>query len=120
MALRTAAMGLSPAKNLCAVSFSICWLSLSPNCMVVSSRLSTTPLKHRGTEEAEAERNCQNRRNCQRLPKFKSLLLEVLRTTQMSLASDVHPQFLFPPLPPFLRVSKVLTFASCQSLMALQ
>jgi hypothetical protein len=35
MALRTAAMGLSPAKNLRAVSFRICWLSLSPNCMVV-------------------------------------------------------------------------------------
>src|ERR1043166_1764348 len=54
MALRTAAMGLSPAKNLRAVSFRICWLSVSPNCMVVSSRLSTTPLKHRGTEELEA------------------------------------------------------------------
>src|SRR6476619_6856857 len=35
MALRTAAMGLSPAKNLRAVSFRICWLSLSPNCIVV-------------------------------------------------------------------------------------
>src|SRR5882724_10776738 len=36
MDLRTAAMGLSPAKNLRAVSFSICWLSDNPNCIVVS------------------------------------------------------------------------------------
>jgi hypothetical protein len=44
---------------------------------VVSSRLSTTPLKHRGTEESETE-DCQNRRHCQRLRKFKVLLLVVL------------------------------------------
>src|ERR1041385_9355970 len=62
-------MGHSPAKNLRALSLRICWLSLSPNCMVISSRLSTTPLKRRGTEEAEKEEiakspNCQNLRPC--------------------------------------------------------
>src|SRR5262249_21139848 len=35
MALRTSAMAHSPAKNLRAVSFSICWLSDNPNCMIV-------------------------------------------------------------------------------------
>src|SRR4051794_2736005 len=42
MDLRTAAMGLSPAKNLRAVSFSICWLSLSPNCIFVLLCITST------------------------------------------------------------------------------
>jgi hypothetical protein len=54
-----------------AVSFSICWLSDNPNCMVVSSRRSTTPSKHRGTEEARGKK-LPKRRNFQRLRNLKA------------------------------------------------
>src|SRR6478609_4233842 len=108
MALRTAAMGLSPAKNLRAVSFRICWLSDNPNCIVMLLQYLRWSTNTFETRRNGGGRDCQNRRNCQRLREFKTLLLIVLiakrqRGEVLLLSSR---SIISPPFSPSLRVSR--------------